>query len=388
VTSGKRAQRPRGGRRRSQGSAPPDSDLRRAIGQLLLIGFEGAEMSARLASLLARIQPAGVILFARNIESPAQSFALLKACRRQVEEKLFTAVDLEGGTVDRFRKVIGPTPSAAAVYAGGQRQLYFKHGQLIGQACRAFGFNLDFAPVVDLSFPASHIVLGSRAVSADPRQVVAYARQFLRGLEAAGVIGGGKHFPGLGEANLDTHHELPTVKKSFRKMWDQDLSPYRALRRELPLVVVSHASYSGLGDPRPASLNAEWITGVLKKKIGYRGLVVSDDLEMGGVLQAAPIEEAALGHIEAGGDLCLICRQAGFVERAYQHLLETAERDASFRRRALDAAARVRGFKDRSAALRKKIVAPPSDAAARLARAVWSFSEEVELRTLERQAES
>ena len=366
----------------------PDSRLQAAIGQLLMVGFESAEMSPALASLLGRIQPAGVILFARNIESPAQTFELLKACRRQVEEPLFTAVDLEGGTVDRFRQAVGPTPAAAAVYKSGEPALYFQHGRLIGQACRGFGFNLDFAPVLDLAFPASRTVLGSRAVAEDPRQVIVYARQFLRGLASAGVIGAGKHFPGLGEANLDTHHELPRVNKSLRKLWDQDLVPYRALRRELPLVLVGHAVYRGFGEPKPASLSAEWITGVLKKKIGYRGLVVSDDLEMGGVLAAAPIEEAALGHIEAGGDLCLICRQQDFIERAYARLLEAAERDAKFRRRALEAAARVKAFKARSRALRKKFLAPPSDAAARLARAVWSFSEEVELRTLERQARS
>src|SRR5262249_5196971 len=145
---------------------------------------------------------------------------------------------------------------------------------------------------------ASRAVMSSRAVSNDPREVIAYARQFLAGLSSAGVIGAGKHFPGLGKANLDTHHELPTVKKSFKKMWNEDLYPYRALRRQLPLVLVAHASYSGRRDPRPASLSREWITGVLRKKIGYRGLVVSDDLEMGGVLKAAPIEEAALSHIE------------------------------------------------------------------------------------------
>jgi len=350
------------------------------------MGFEGTEI-APLASLLARIQPAGVILFARNIESIEQTWRLLKACHDRVRLPLFTCVDLEGGTVDRFRNVIGPTPSAAGVYASGDRRLFLKHGKLIGQACRAFGFNLDFAPVVDLAFPASRAVMSSRAVSNDPREVIAYARQFLAGLSSAGVIGAGKHFPGLGEANLDTHHELPTVKKSFKKMWNEDLYPYRALRRQLPLVLVAHASYSGRRDPRPASLSREWITGVLRKKIGYRGLVVSDDLEMGGVLKAAPIEEAALSHIEADGDLCLICRQQEFVERAYECLLATAERDRLFRKRVVESARRVAAFKVGSRAVRKKLVVPPADMTDRLSRALWSFSEEVELGTIKRQAD-
>jgi beta-N-acetylhexosaminidase len=391
VTTGKQSRRrPASSIRRGRSTRRADaaSELQAAIGQLLIAGFEATEMSPALASLLERLQPAGVILFARNIESAAQTFELLRACRERVRTPLFTCVDLEGGTVDRFRKVIGPIPSAAAVYGSGAPRLYQKHGRLIGEACRAFGFNLDFAPVLDLGFAASRAVMGSRAVSDDPRQVVLYARQFLAGLSRAGVVGAGKHFPGLGEANLDTHHELPAVAKAFKKMWAEDLYPYRALRRQLPLVLIGHASYRGRRDSGPASLSREWITGVLRKKIGYHGLVVSDDLEMGGVLKAASIEEAALGHIEAGGDLCLICRQQSLVERAYARLLEAAERDARFRRRALESAARVRAFKAKSGALRKKFSPPAADLSARLARAVWSFSEEVELRTLERQARS
>ncbi|PYV56265.1 MAG: beta-N-acetylhexosaminidase [Acidobacteria bacterium] len=359
-----------------------------------MVGFEGTEISPSLASLLARIQPAGVILFARNIESLEQTWRLLKACRERVTAPLFTSVDLEGGTVDRFRKVIGPTPSAASVFGSGNRKLFRKHGQLIGQACRGFGFNLDFVPVLDLAFSASRAVMSSRAVSADPRQVTLYGRQFLAGLQAAGVIGAGKHFPGLGEANLDTHHELPSVKKSLQKMWEEDLYPYRALRGQLPLVLVGHASYTALrGHHSPASLSGGWIGEILKNKIGYRGLVVSDDLEMGGVLKAAPIEEAALAHIEAGGDLCLICRQQELVERAYARLMEAAERDPKFRARALQSARRVMAFKAGSRAVRKKFSPPGPNLNARLARALWNFSEEVEFGTIQfrsgaRQAQS
>src|SRR6202043_1725234 len=128
------------------------------------------------------------------------------------------------------------------------------------------------------------------------------------GLDDAEVLGCGKHFPGLGEATLDTHHELPSVKKPLRKLWEQDLVPYRSLslRRELPFVMVSHAAFPAVTKERiPASLSKKWITDILRKKIGYRGLICSDDLEMGGVLAAAPIEQATVGHIRAGGDLAL-----------------------------------------------------------------------------------
>src|ERR1700683_2198664 len=164
-----------------------------AIGQLLTIGFDGIEMSPHLSSLLTHLQPSGVILFARNIKTPDQTWRLLRDCQKCVSTPLFTCVDLEGGQVDPFRDVLGPTPSAAEVFATGDRKLFRKHGQLIGENCRALGFNLDFAPVVDLAFEASRSVMSSRAVSAHPRETVAYAREFLAGLRTANVLGCGKH---------------------------------------------------------------------------------------------------------------------------------------------------------------------------------------------------
>jgi len=121
-------------------------------GQLLIVGFDGTEMTARLSSLLKRLQPAGVILFARNIKNPEQTWRLLRDCQKCVSTPLFTCVDLEGGSVDRFRDVLGPAPSAADVFASGDRNLFRKHGQVIGENCRALGFNVDFAPVLDLLF--------------------------------------------------------------------------------------------------------------------------------------------------------------------------------------------------------------------------------------------
>src|SRR5467141_1150997 len=208
-----------------------------SIGQLLIIGFDGVEMTPRISSLLTWLQPAGVILFARNIQSAEQTWRLLRDCQKCVSTPLFNCVDLEGGRVDRFRDVLGPAPSAEEVFATGDRRLFRKHGQVIGENCRALGFNVDFAPALDLAFEASRSVMSSRAVSADPKQVVVYAREFLRGLGDAGVLGCGKHFPGLGEGNLDTHHELPSVEKPLKGLWDEDLVPYRSLslRRELPM---------------------------------------------------------------------------------------------------------------------------------------------------------
>ena len=287
------------------------------VGQLLIVGFDGTEMTPRLSSLLTRLQPAGVILFARNIKTAEQTWRLLRDCQKCVSTPLFTCVDLEGGRVDRFRDVLGPTPAAADVFATGDRKLFRKHGQMIGENCRALGFNVDFAPVLDLAFEASRSVMSSRSVSADPRQTIAYAREFLAGLRAAGVLGCGKHFPGLGEGKLDSHHELPVINKPLRKLWTEDLLPYRTLRAQMPMVMISHAAYPLVTKDRtPASLSKVWITDILRKRIGYRNLIVSDDLEMGGVLSAAPVGPAAVEFIRAGGDLCLICHREDNIAQA------------------------------------------------------------------------
>jgi beta-N-acetylhexosaminidase len=359
------------------------SNLQRNIGQLLIIGFDGTEMSPTLATLLTRVQPAGVILFARNITGGQQTYKLLKDCRACVSTPLFTAVDMEGGRVDRFRNVLGRTPSAADVFATGGRKLFRKHGKVIGEACRTLGFNTDFAPVVDLAFEASKTVMSSRAVSADPKQAVLYAREFLKGLASAKVVGSAKHFPGLGEANLDTHMELPSINKSWKNLWAEDLYPYRTLRRELPMVLIGHANYPAIThDQSPASLSKKWITDVLRKKIGYRGLVVSDDLEMGGVLKAAPIEQAAVEHIRAGGDLCLICHIEEYVTRSYEALIKEAESNRKFAQRVADSAARVLDFKKKSSALKRRPTAPTLAKLEKLSRQIQQLSEQVGLSKL------
>src|SRR5438067_7813724 len=363
--------------------SPKSKRAAKQVVQLFIIGFDGTELSAALADMLNRIQPAGVILFARNIVNAQQTHKLLKDCQSCVRERLFTAVDLEGGRVDRFRSLTGPAPSAAEVFATRDRKLFRRQGELIGKICAALGFNLDFAPVLDLAFEASRKVMSSRAFSTDPKAVVLYAREFLSGLKSAGVIGAGKHFPGLGEGNLDSHHDLPVIKKPFAKLWKEDLAPYRTMRRELEMVIINHASYPDVTrDNRPASLSRYWITDVLRKKIGYRGLIASDDLEMGGVLKAAPVERAAVEFVRAGGDLCLICHEQPGIEKAFAALTRAIERDRKFRLRGADSIKRIAVFKRKHARLLGIGPPPNEEKVARLSRQLWEFGERVRLQQL------
>ena len=356
------------------------------IGQLLIVGFDGTEMTPRLSSLLTRLQPAGVILFARNIKTAEQTWQLLRDCQECVSAPLFTCVDLEGGNVDRFREVLGPAPSAADVFATGDRKLFRKHGQVIGENCRALGFNVDFAPVMDLAFEASRTVMGSRVVSTNPRETVSYAREFLAGLRIAGVLGCGKHFPGLGEGKLDSHRELPLIEKPLKKLWDEDLVPYRTLRAQMPMVMIAHAAYPRVThDQTPASLSKIWITDVLRKRIGYRNLIVSDDLEMGGVLSAAPVGQAAVEHIRAGGDLLLICHREDYIAQAYEELVKTTESDPKFERRVKESVRRVLAFKKKSGKIFRKTKPPSAATLEKLSRKLWEFAEQVRLEALNRE---
>jgi len=351
------------------------SDIRKQIGQLLILGFDGLEIDGHLRTTLATLQPGGVILFARNIEDPSQTWKLLRDSQSTTSVPMFLCVDLEGGTVDRFKKVIAPAPSVEQVFLTANRKLWRMHGNMLGLEARALGFNTDFAPVFDLGLPASRSVLTSRTASPDPLQVVAYTREFLRGLKAAKVLGCGKHFPGLGEANLDSHHTMPVVHKSWKKMWAEDLAPYRELHRQVPFVMVAHACYPEVTrDKLPASLSGKWMKDVLRRKIGYRGLVISDDLEMGGALSAGPIEEIAVETLRAGADMFLVCHKQEPVWRSFEAVLREAERDRKFAAVVGRAARRVMDFKKRSPELRGAAAEPQAARVEKLRHLLEDFS--------------
>ena len=368
--------------------ARTSQDLQMLAGQLLTFGFDGTELSSNLRMTLQGLKPGGIILFARNIESPRQTHALLKAAQKESAVPLFRCVDMEGGTVDRLKDAIGPAASVQEVVQAGHRPHYREHGRLIGGEVSALGFNVDFAPVLDLRFPASESVLGSRTVSSDAKATVTYAREFLRGLKDTGIAGCGKHFPGLGAGTLDSHVALPVVRKSWKALWNEDLVSYRMLARQLPFVMVAHCAFPEVtGDAVPASISKKWIGEVLRKKIGYKGLVVSDDLEMGGVLKVASIEDAAVQTIAAGADMYLVCHKEELVQRAFEAILKEALRSSRFRTKVETAAKRILAAKGRWPALTQPMVSAPTDAKVnRLRQKLWEFGEEVRLTTIARSA--
>ncbi len=315
--------------------------LREQVGRLMIVGLEGPEITLIERAWLKLLRPSGVILFRRNIEEAKQTTTLLREASQICGGNALRAVDLEGGLVDRLRDLLAPMPSAAAVVATGRAADAKKHGRLIGRAARLLGFNTTLAPVLDLALPQALPVMRTRVVSPDPDMVAAYARLFLEGLRAERVLGCGKHFPGLGGGTLDSHTATPRITRNWSELWDQDIQPYRDLLRQLPIIMVGHASYPRVTRDEPASVSPYWIGSVLRRRMQYTGLILSDDMEMGGILSKMSIEEAAVRAIAVGTDLIEVCRDPVLVLRAYEAVLHEAEQSPTFRIKVRRAAVRV-----------------------------------------------
>jgi beta-N-acetylhexosaminidase len=307
-------------------------ELAEQAGQILIAGVAGTSLSCEERAWFHRIRPGGIILFRRNIEQAQQVASLLREANRIGATPLLRCVDLEGGLVDRLRDLIAPMPSASAVFATGRRNLFRQHGLLIAREARALGFNTVFAPVLDLALPESASILRTRVVSAAPWRVIDYARGFLAGMQKEDILACGKHFPGLGGGAIDSHQSMPVIHRMTRLMWRSDLAPWLAVAAHLPFAMVAHASYPWLGrDPAPATVSHYWVTNVLRRQIRFKGVILSDDMEMGGILSQMSIEEATVQALLAGIQMIEICRDPSLVQRAYEALIKEAERSPAFR---------------------------------------------------------
>ena len=235
---------------------------------LLIVGFEGAELTVAERKILRRLKPGGVILFQRNIASGEQLHALVADLRALCGETVLY-VDAEGGRVDRLRNVVGPAPTASAL-AEARPAVARQAGRWIGLALRHFGFDVDFAPVVDLDRGELDNALDGRYLGATPRAVAARGRAFLDGLQSAGVAGCLKHFPGLGAARMDTHRAGAPIDLSVDGL-TLDLVPFRSLEERAGMIMASHASYAAFDAARPATLSPEISTVLLRRTSASAG---------------------------------------------------------------------------------------------------------------------
>jgi beta-N-acetylhexosaminidase len=309
--------------------------LEHRIGQLLLIGLPGTQLDGPARELLETVQPGGVLLMGHNIESAAQVAELTHAIRAVVRVPPVIAVDQEGGRVDRLKAIYSPMPAADLLRASGDASIAARLGEITAEALRTLGFNVNFAPVLDVAVDDSvENGLKGRYLGSTPAKVVRLAGAYLEGLQRGGVLGVGKHFPGLGHSLVDSHEQLPTIERSRDQITKEDLLPYTELfskiNARLNAVIIGHGHYPAIDGPSalPASLSRNIINGLLREELNYKGLTMTDDLEMGAITATRDIAEAAVMAIEAGNDMAMVSG-SGQPERvlaAWQGMVEAAQK--------------------------------------------------------------
>jgi len=317
------------------------------LGQLLLTGVPSFELDSATAARLKKLQAGGFILFGRNIKSAEQVRKLCDDLRDLSDIEPIITIDQEGGRVSRtryigqaltaeelkraetdaafrFRHIGQEPPNAQALRQKGDPKLIKRHGLLTGEILNLFGINLDLCPVLDISYDdAADNSLKGRCYGTNTQQVVDNAGVFNRAMRSAGVLSCAKHFPGYGPAECDPHEFLPIITKTREELERDELLPYRALLPELDSIMVCHANYKAY-DPHnerwPASLSHNIVQKLLRDQLGFDGLAMTDDLDMGAILNEVTFEQAIQEAVIAGNDMVMICHRLEMVELAKTHL--------------------------------------------------------------------
>ena len=280
-------------------------------GQLILVGIPGTELDPATANLFREIQPGGFILFGRNIKSPHQLRKLIDDLRSLSDVEPIITIDQEGGRVSRLKLIGNEPPNAQQLRDCGDLDLIRRHGDITGRILRIFGFNLDLCPVLDISFDdEADNSLRGRCYGRNVAEVIEKATAFNNGLSATGVLSCGKHFPGYASAGLDPHHELPRIERSRDLMEAHELAVFRHFAHSVDSMMIGHIAVSGLDAiDRPASLSPAIIRDLLRRDMGFEGLVMTDDLDMGAILNHYGFDETMRLGIEAGNDMLMICHR-------------------------------------------------------------------------------
>ncbi|MCB9597088.1 MAG: beta-N-acetylhexosaminidase [Sandaracinaceae bacterium] len=326
-----------------------------AAGQVLLAGYPAGDPPASILESLAEDALAGVILFKRNLaDGPAGAAEQIRALARAARRTPLVAVDQEGGRVQRLRAPVLELPPMRRLGVLDDVDLTRRAARVLGRQLGAIGFNVDFAPVLDVDTNPDNPVIGDRSFGADPELVARHGVAFARGLRDAGLLACGKHFPGHGDTVDDSHFALPALPHAMDRLEAVELVPFRAAAGEVGSVMTAHIVFRALDPDRPATLSRAVVTGLLREQLGYDGLVVSDDLEMKAIADHWSTGRAAVEAIRAGCDLLLICATVELLEEARAALAAEAARDGAFAAR-LDAAAR------RVGAVRDGLACAPAD---------------------------
>jgi beta-N-acetylhexosaminidase len=330
------------------------AETRVLAGQVLVAGFPGTEAPDDLLRPCARGELGGVILFKRNLGPMHQIAALIARIAESAPQDtpLLVAVDQEGGRVARLGEPVLKLPPMRALAGLADLKLTQRAGKLLGAQLRALGFTMDFAPVLDIDTNPANPVIGDRSFGTTPERAIGQAFAFARGLHEGGVMSCGKHFPGHGDTDLDSHLALPRLAHDRARLDAVELAPFRAARGVLPALMTAHVVFEQLAAGVPATLSRRVIEELLRGELGYQGLIISDDLEMKAIADHYGVEQAACLAIEAGCDTLLVCSRLDWLERARVALAERAASEPEFKRR-LEAAA------ERSLSLRKTCTPAP-----------------------------
>lgn len=310
--------------------------MTRDLGQLLLVGIPGPSLDADTASMLRRVQPGGFILFGRNIASPEQVRRLIDDLRDLSTVEPVITIDQEGGRVSRLRLIGEEPPNAQQLRDKGDAALVRRHGDLTARLLRLFGFNLDLCPVLDISFDdeAANSLRG-RCYGRSVAEVVALAGEFNAALRGGGILSCGKHFPGYSMAGEDPHYGFPSVVRSRADLEAHELAVFRHFVPLVDSMMVGHVHYAALEhDVRPASLSPAMVTGLLREEMGFQGLVMTDDLDMGAILNTGSFDDTLALALAAGNDLLMICHRVELLEQAREVLQQqpSGSRDAALSR--------------------------------------------------------
>jgi beta-N-acetylhexosaminidase len=308
--------------------------IEKKIGQLFFIGLPGIELDEPSLELLNTISPGGICLFSRNIREALQTRKLLDCIRSEMNVEPFLSIDQEGGRVDRLRRILEPMPAANLFKKPEDVEIF---AELTARILRLLGFNMNFAPVVDVidnSRKVSNNGLYSRSFGNSPMEATQLSAHYLEKLQKRGCLGCLKHFPGLGASKIDSHEDLPLIEIDEKEFRDVDLSPYREIfeTSEVSAVMIAHASYPRVnlqetdqsGKLLPSSLSFNFVTELLRREFGFEGLAVTDDLEMGAILKNYGIGEACKMALAAGADMLAICNDPLMIKEGYQAVLKLA----------------------------------------------------------------
>jgi len=365
--------------------------LEQQIGQFFFIGLPGTELDDEARALIEEIKPGGIILFGRNVETAEQVRRLLDGARAMLPLAPLCGIDQEGGLVDRLRDIFPAMPSARAIRQHGDLSGARLLGRVTGEVLRMLGFDINFAPVMSIiTQERSQLTNGlySRSFGRSPGEVLGYTTVYMRGLQATGCLGCLKHFPGIGAGTVDSHIEMPLVPLSRDDLLSQDLAPYIELFQRaddrVRVVMVSHGGFPNIdikkgttgGLVEPASISASIVSHLLRQELGYKHLVVTDDLEMGAIGKHCEIEDASVRAFLAGEDMLLICATPATIRRGFRGLLQAAQKGRVSERRIQASLRRIAATK----ALAKPPVPLDMDRFNQLANEITQLNETLEYR--------